>query len=164
MISQIPITNSKEACHIFTDVKRDMISQGIDQWDEVYPNEKIIETDILNNHAFGYCADGVLMGYIAINEYFDKEYNDLDWKHPDNRPLIVHRLAVHSKFQGLGIAKALMLFAEDKAINEGYATIRLDAFSKNPKALKFYDNLDYQFVGEVTFRKGVFYCFEKSMQ
>ena len=161
MINQIKLANLKEAFSIFVEVKKHMIQHGIDQWDDVYPDIDIVRADILNQQAFGYFKDSQLMGYITINEHFDKEYNEVDWKYTDDKPLIVHRLAVNPKFQGLGIAKELMQFAEKEAKARGYLTIRLDAFSENPIALKFYHGLGYCLAGEVTFRKGIFHCFEK---
>lgn len=41
--------------------------------------------------------------------------------------------------------------------------IRLDAFTGNPRALKLYDGLGYRRSGYVTFRKGLFVCFEKRL-
>ena len=161
MIKQISIENAKNAFDIFEDVKSDMIKNGIDQWDELYPDFNIIENDILEEYAYGYFEGEQLVGYIAFNEIFDEEYNDVDWKFHDNKPLIIHRLAVKSKFQDKGIAKKLMQFVETKAKNDGYVVIRLDAFSLNPKALKFYQRLEYTLAGQVYFRKGMFYCFEK---
>jgi len=161
MINPISLNHLEIAFNIFKAVKKDMIAHGIDQWDDVYPNIEIIEADIKAKQAYGYFENEQLAGYIALNEHFDLEYNDLNWQFPDDRPLIVHRLAVNPKCQGLGIAKALMQFAEKMAKENGYATIRLDAFSGNVKALQFYDKLGYLFVGYVTFRKGLFHCFEK---
>lgn len=161
MIKQIPIQNLKEAFNIFIDVKSDMINNGIDQWDAIYPDFDIIQKDIMENQAFGYFNNELLIGYVAINEHFDLEYNALNWMYYDDKPLIVHRLAVDSKFQGMGIAKALIIFVENKAKNEGYKTIRLDAFSYNQNALGLYRALGYHLAGSINLRKGLFYCFEK---
>ena len=47
-------------------------------------------------------------------------------------------------------------------LNEGgKRAIRLDAFSKNPFALKMYIALGYTVVGEARWRKGLFYLMEK---
>ncbi len=163
MIKQISIDNLKNAYDIFDNVKRDMINNGIDQWDDLYPDFKIIEKDILEKQAFGYFDKEQLVGYMACNEIFNEEYNDVDWKFHADKPLIIHRLAVKPNFQGVGIAKKLIQFAETKSKDDGYAAIRLDAFSGNPKALKLYRRLDYTLAGQVYFRKGMFYCFEKSI-
>lgn len=47
--------------------------------------------------------------------------------------------------------------------SKGIETIRLDAFSQNPIALRMYENLGYKKVGEVNFRKGLFYLYEKKI-
>ena len=163
MIEQISIGDFKKALEIFDDVKKNMQNNGIDQWDELYPNSNIINDDIQRKVAFGYFQENQLVGYIVIDENFNEEYNDVDWKFQDTKPLIVHRLAVKSQFQGKGIAKKLMQFAETKGRQDGYNTMRLDTFSLNPKALNFYKTLNYRLAGEVIFRKGLFYCFEKKL-
>lgn len=163
MIKQISIDNLKEALDIFDDVKKDLINKGIDQWDDVYPNFNIIENDILKNHSYGFFENEHLVGYIACNEIFNEAYNTIDWEFHDDKPLIIHRLAVKSKFQNIGIAKKLMQFAEIKAKNSGHVAIRLDAFIDNIKSIKFYQGLGYKLAGQVHFRKGVFYCFEKKL-
>ena len=56
-----------------------------------------------------------------------------------------------------------MQLIEDILRTRGIETIRLDAFSLNPIALKMYEKLGYQRVGEVTWRKGLFYLFEKKI-
>ena len=56
-----------------------------------------------------------------------------------------------------------MNFAEDRARELGYCAIRLDAFTKNPRALRLYQTLGYHDAGGVTLRKGPFRCFEKRL-
>ena len=158
MIKQISIDYLKNAFNIFDDVKRDMVNNGIGQWDDIYPDFKIIENDIINKQAYGYFDNEQLVGYIVSNENFDEDYSAVTWKFTDNQPLIVHRLAVKSTFQGKGVAKKLIQL---KAKKDGCLTIRLDAFSSNPKATGFYKGLGYHLAGKVDFRKGMFYCFEK---
>lgn len=163
MIELIKINELNAVIEIFKDVTKDMIKKGINQWDSIYPDYEALTKDINDNHAYGYYNNNNLIAYISINEHFAKNYETINWQYFDSRPLIIHRLAVKSKFQGHGIAKKMMCFAEHKAQLEGYSTIRLDAFSKNPYALKLYKSLSYKYVGDVRFRKGIFYCFEKKI-
>jgi ribosomal protein S18 acetylase RimI-like enzyme len=55
-----------------------------------------------------------------------------------------------------------MDFAEKTAAVEGYDCMRLDAFTNNTAALILYENRGYRKAGVVRFRKGEFYCYEKS--
>lgn len=48
-------------------------------------------------------------------------------------------------------------------IRQGTYSLRLDAFSENPFALKLYRSLGYRETGTAVFRKGKFYLFEKNL-
>ncbi len=160
MIAKLSETHIGRCMEIIRGVKQKMLEQNIQQWDDVYPVEGDIRKDIQNEHAFGYFEGDKLYAYIALNENYDPEYDALQWL-TDDKALIVHRLSVDPVMQGKGIAKQLMVFAEEYACENGYRSIRLDAFPHNPAALRVYDKLEYIHTGTVTFRKGEFYCYEK---
>lgn len=141
-----------------------MLEKGIDQWDEVYPNLAVLKKDIGKGDLFVLDEDGAIKGMVVLNEFQDKEYADVRWKLTEGRPLVVHRLCVHPEFQGMGAARRLMAFAEDYAQKNGYSSIRLDTFTQNPTSVALYAKLGYAEAGTVTFRKGVFYCFEKEVK
>lgn len=69
------------------------------------------------------------------------------------------------KIKKQGLARKLMDFAENIAIECGYASIRLDAYSGNERVLRFYENRGYQKRGEVNFsgRALPFFCYEKEI-
>ena len=46
---------------------------------------------------------------------------------------------------------------------QGFKSVRLDAFAQNPYVLRLYDSLGYRRVGEANFKEGLFYLFEKSL-
>ena len=54
-----------------------------------------------------------------------------------------------------------MRLIEEFLKGEGIETIRVDAFSLNPFALKMYEKAGYSKVGEANWWKGLFYLFEK---
>ncbi len=128
----------------------DLISKGISQWDENYPDIQTIQTDIQKGELFKYVLDDTIVGIVVLNENQDPEYSELNWITSENsRNLVVHRLAVHPKHQGKGIARQLMDFAEEKARHENYDSIRLDTFTQNKRNQKFYQARSYSIVGEV---------------
>lgn len=139
-------------------------SLGINQWDEVYPDAVTINNDIQERNLYVFEDEGILKGMIVLNERQEKEYADVAWKHYNGKQLVVHRLSVDPQFQGQGVARRLMHFAEGYARENGYSAIRLDTFSQNPITMNFYKSLKYDVAGTVNFRKGLFYCFEKAVQ
>ncbi|MFZ9029425.1 MAG: GNAT family N-acetyltransferase [Crocinitomicaceae bacterium] len=129
---------------------QDLISKGINQWDQNYPDLTTIQNDISKAQLYTYKIGDKITGIVVLNEVQDPEYADLQWvTSSDSRNLVVHRLAVHPHYQGKGIARKLMDFAEIFAKEQGYDSIRLDTFSQNSRNQKFYDNRGYQRTGEV---------------
>lgn len=140
-----------------------MIDNGIHQWDENYPVISNIENDILNRHVFNFYLDDLIAGTITINNQESPEYSSINWNYESYQ--VVHRLAVAPEFQGQGIARKLMDFAESRCRDQGYQSIRLDTFTANPRNMKFYQNRNYSLVGHVYFRSLTkpFACFEKQL-
>ena len=91
------------------------------------------------------------MGVINISHIEELEYKTIVWSDNNGKCLVIHRLAIHPKNQKQGLAGKLMGFAESFAIENGYTSIRLDAYSGNERVLRFYENRGYQKRGEVNF-------------
>jgi len=160
MIRKLSPENTEDAYLVIKDVISSMRKQGIDQWDELYPDEPVIMKDISLNQAVGYFDGDKLVGYMALNDEYAPEYDTVKWS--TNVPaLIVHRLSVMSAKQGKGIAGNMMLYAEQYAKENNYCSVRLDAFVKNPFANRLYMKLDYDKSGIIKLRKGLFNCYEK---
>jgi ribosomal protein S18 acetylase RimI-like enzyme len=139
-----------------------MEARGIHQWDEIYPDEKIINNDIEKQQLYLLEDDEQICGIIALNEFQEPQYKNVDWEF-DGKTLVVHRLAIEPSCQRRGHAKMLMQFAHKLAKKEHYKSIRLDAFIHNPAAVALYEKLGYRMAGKVTFRKGDFFCYEISV-
>ena len=140
---------------------KEMVSQGIDQWDELYPVREDFEKDIQS----GQMSLGILGGEISviytINGECEPEYESAEWKSPDKTYCILHRLCVNPVFQNQGIARQTMEHIEREAAAKSIQAIRLDVFSQNPHALKLYQNCGFKKVGTARWRKGEFYLMEK---
>lgn len=140
-----------------------MRAQAIEQWDDIYPAADTFSKDIAAG-ALHTCAvaDDAIGAVFVLDEHHDPNWQ-VQWTPVDGRVAVVHRLMVHPRHQGRGLARSLMEYAERLAAQRGYAAIHLDAFSQNPQALNLYRRLGYRDVGTVTLRKGVFHCFEKRL-
>ena len=106
---------------------------------------------------------GWVVGALTLDQNQDAEYAAVPWTVSNVPVAVVHRLMVDPEFQGRGIAREMMKFAEHAATSLGGGVLRLDAFTLNPQALGLYRALGYRDVGEVRFRKGAFRCFEKGL-
>lgn len=140
---------------------RKMNEMGIHQWHEDYPSREVFESDLEQKELYCYKEGNEIAGVITLNEKVDDSYHNINWKIESGKHLVVHRLAVHPKFQGRGIAKKIMDFAEQKAKNENYSSIKLDAYSLNEINLSFYKKRGYEKLGQIYLElKEPFYCFQ----
>lgn len=148
---------------IFNKATEKMIDHGINQWDDLYPNEEILINDINSNQMLVGEIDHQIASVLVINQTYDEEYRNGDWMYKDTFFCVVHRLCINPVFQGKGFGMITMQLIENTLRSNGIESIRLDAFSQNPIALRMYEKLGYKKVGEVTWRKGLFYLLEKNL-
>ncbi|XOV66951.1 MAG: GNAT family N-acetyltransferase [Fluviicola sp.] len=145
-----------------------MRENGIDQWDENYPDLVSLKHDIVTNTLFAYRENGHVVGIVVLNETQDPEYTEINWStSEEQRNLVVHRLAVSPDQQGKGIARKIMDFAEDWARKNNFDAIRLDTFSQNPRNQRFYKNRGYTELGSVylSYKKEYpYFCYELILQ
>jgi ribosomal protein S18 acetylase RimI-like enzyme len=108
------------------------------------------------------CSDECIIGAIVLNDRQDEQYLRGDWRH--NEPAaVVHRLCIDPACQQKGYGMQAMQLAEAALKEQGYRSVRLDAFSQNPYALRLYERLGYRRAGEALYRKGLFYLLEKCL-
>jgi len=143
-----------------------MISEKIYQWNEHYPNYQAFQKDVERGELYVLTngdSNEQIIGCITISSEKDAEYEAVDWLTEDGFQVYIHRVAIHPSFQHKGHAKQLMDYAEAFAKKQGAISIRLDTFSANKRNQRFYENRDYQRLGDIYFPRQsdlCFYCYE----
>ena len=140
-----------------------MISKGIYQWNEHYPNKLAFESDVKRNELYVIEINNNVVGCIAISTLMDNEYIPVKWLTPNKNNIYIHRLAIHPEYQGNGFAQQLMDFAEQHSKENNYSSIRLDTFSKNKRNHLFYELRGYKKLEDIYFpnqSKFPFHCYE----
>ena len=152
MIRKAEISDLENIMLMYKSCVAGMIKNGIDQWDESYPNTKIIMGDLIAQTYFVVTKNEIIIAGINIDQNQDNTYLAIDWEDKKNQFLVVHRLAVKVEFWNDGIGKSLMLFTENLVIEKGLNSIRLDTYSGNPKAMEFYRRLGYRELGAINLK------------
>ena len=142
----------------------DMLRQGIDQWDEYYPDREILSEDVESGDMTLGLLDGEPACAWVVNREYEPEYVSGAWEHTGGDFCVLHRLCVNPELQGRGLARQAMARMEKNAFDKGFDSVRLDVFSQNLHAQRLYERLGYKRTGEVRFRKGIFYLMEKGLQ
>jgi ribosomal protein S18 acetylase RimI-like enzyme len=155
--------DATEVMELIRQSVRHMVASGCDQWSDVYPDAATIAGDIRDGSLYTTMEASQCVGVVVLNEVQSPEYASLQWLCNGPRVLVVHRLAVRPAVQGRGIGGRLMDFAEQYAAANRYDSIRLDAYTGNPTALRLYESRGYLRTGQVFFprRRLPFNCYEK---
>lgn len=157
-ISEIPdILVLTNACTLY------MISMGIYQWNEHYPNKIAFEKDIARGELYVLIIDEKISGTLVISTLMDAEYEPINWLTANGNSIYIHRLSVHPSLQGKGFAQKMMDFAEKYGKENSCVSVRLDTFSQNKRNQKFYEKRGYQKLSDIYFpkqSKHPFHCYE----
>jgi ribosomal protein S18 acetylase RimI-like enzyme len=167
MIQKADISQIDRILAVTNACANSMKNLGIFQWNENYPNVGAFKNDIERGELYVYISEKVIVGCIVISTKMDEVYKSVNWLTPTSNHYYIHRLAVHPNQQGKGIARSLMDFAENLAIQNKIASIRLDTFSQNNRNQKFYEARGYTRLGDIHFpnqSEFPFYCYEFPLQ
>ena len=156
-------TDISDVLELVHECIRDMNAHGMVQWNEMYPRDERFVLDIEKGTLYTMRNEEEIMGIIVLSEEQDPEYGAIDWIDNEGRFMLVHRLAVHPRWQRQGIATQLMDFAEAYGKKNDYTSIRIDTYSENPRTLKFFEKRGYERKnGEIFFPETdkPYYCYE----
>ena len=107
--------------------------KGINQWQNGYPNAKVIENDIKNGHSFVLIKNNEIVGTIAISFEGEATYNKIfegDWKSNDNYA-VIHRIAVDHELKGIGLSSEMIKQTELMCNKKSVGSIKVDTHEDN---------------------------------
>ena len=135
---------------------------GSNQWQDGYPNQEVVKTDISLGKGYVLEIDNAIAAYAALVFNDEPAYYEIigDWLTNDDF-LVIHRVAVSNDFLGKGIAVLLFQKLEDFAMENQVFSIKVDTNFDNLAMLHILEKLDYQYCGEVYFRGSARKAFEK---
>ena len=91
------INDLKKISKMYRDAIDNLNQIGIDQWDEVYPNELTLKEDIEKQELYKIISGDKLLGTVVINQETDEEYANGNFE--DDNYAVVHRLCVDPDYQ-----------------------------------------------------------------
>lgn len=155
----------KDTTQIWTVLKQAIARRkedGSNQWQDGYPNPKVIENDIIGGSGFVMCLEQEIVGYCAILMNDEPEYENIEGDWITNGDFIVfHRVAISEDHIGKGLAKKMLLSIEAQARIKGVLSIKADTNFDNPAMMAVFEKMDYKYCGQVYFRGSPRKAYEK---
>ncbi|HBE78507.1 MAG TPA: GNAT family N-acetyltransferase [Firmicutes bacterium] len=154
MIGQIELIRPAELndlepiMKVIRSVCQEMQREGNNQWDENYPQAADFIKDIGQKELYVSQINGLVSGFICINDYEPEEYARIHWS-CNQKLMVLHRMAVAPDFRNQGIGAMLLRFAEQLAQKSGVHYLRTDTNSLNVKMNGLFRKLGFTFVGQM---------------
>ena len=131
-------------------------SQGIDQWQNDYPNPGVIQNDINNNNSYVLIKEGNIVATSAVSfdgeSTYDKIYEG-QWL-SEEKYAVIHRIAVDDSYKGLGIAGKIINEVEKLCLEKEVKSIKIDTHQDNISMQKSLEKNGFKYCGLIYLTDG----------
>lgn len=142
---------------------RSLVGTECCAWTEGYPGEADVEGDLSRGDLF--ClkdVEGRIAGAISIDN--DQEVEGLPcWTKNLQPGGELSRLGVRAELQNQGLARELLSRGMEELKRRGYKSVHFLVCKTNTKAIRSYDKLSFQVVGECELFGESWWCYEKAL-
>lgn len=159
------IIEISEIWNIIQDAIQRRKKDGSNQWQDGYPNPKVLQNDIEKEVGFVLTENNTIIGYCAILINDEPEYANIEGKWLTNADFVVfHRVAIATTHLGKGFAKVIFKYIEEFAIKNNVFSIKADTNFDNLAMITIFEKASYTYCGEVYFRGSPRKAFEKVLK
>ncbi len=137
---------------VIRDAKDYLKEQGIDQWQDGFPDEATIREDILSHKSYVFTQDKEIIGFMALNLNEEESYQTIyegEWKSNNSSYLTIHRTAIRGDYRGKGLSLRMFFLAEQVAIQNHMRSIRIDTHRGNQLMQHLCVKYGYEYCGVI---------------
>ena len=154
-IKLVSIEEIENVMEIIEDA-RALLKETSHQWQNNYPNRSTLINDISNQYLFGAYINNELAGIMALVPGFNVDYDIIEGEWitpPSDKDLVIHRIAVKSRYRGNKVGDTLMKYAEVYAKEKGYLSLKADTHRLNIPMTKLCINNGYHMSGIIYIKR-----------
>ncbi|MBS7577346.1 MULTISPECIES: GNAT family N-acetyltransferase [unclassified Enterococcus] len=133
LIQALP-KDSDKILEILQAASKFLAEQGINQWQNNYPNQIIVENDINDGISYILVNDqDQILSVAVLDTKPDPNYNTIKDGHwlSEQPYATIHRIATNPEHTGKGVAKATFASLIEQAKQLGFKEIRIDTHPNN---------------------------------
>ena len=131
-------------------------NQNIDQWQDGYPTQELISSDITYDRNYVVEYNGVVVATFVVSFDGEPTYDVVyggEWFN-ENEYAVVHRIMVADECRRKGIAREILTFVEGLSTEQGVTDIRIDTHRDNRAMLSLLKKLGYRRCGRIKLESG----------
>lgn len=149
--------DKEKILRIYHQAKAYFKENGIDQWQDGYPNEESLKVDCQNGISYVAEENGVVIATAGIIFGTEKTYDKIyegSWLSNAEKYGIIHRIAVAAEEKGKGTAIWLLGQAEGMCYERGAESMRADTHEDNKPMQRLLAKCGYQRCGIIYLEDG----------
>jgi len=123
--------------------------QGINQWQNNYPDKETIINDVVNDNCYVIADEQTIVAFGAVIFTLEPTYaviDDGNWLN-DDQYCVIHRLAVNQTYRNQKIASLFIKQVKELCISKGIDNIRIDTHQDNLIMQKMLKNNGFRYCG-----------------
>lgn len=131
-------------------------NNGVNQWQDNYPNIDIVKKDIEKGSCYVLEKDNIIVATVAVSFNDEKTYDKIyegKWK-TEKDYAVIHRIAVDNNYKGLRIASGIIARVEEMCLNMNIHSIKVDTHKQNASMRKMLYNNGFQYCGIIYLESG----------
>jgi GNAT superfamily N-acetyltransferase len=143
----------------------DMNKKGLKHWNSTNPDSERMQQSLDSGFIYLAKDNGVCKGMVTLNDLEPDDYKQVDFPSGRKKPMYLQNMVVHPKWQGQGIAKQLIEFAQKLAREKGFDSIRMDVFKPSEDARQLCEKQSFKEVASflAAYQKIPYICYEKQL-
>ncbi|BBO00383.1 MULTISPECIES: GNAT family N-acetyltransferase [Sporolactobacillus] len=137
---------------IIDQAKQLLKADGIDQWQDGYPDDTVLHHDLEQKRGFVLITDDQIAGYGVLFEELEPAYEAIKegaWVQTGVPYVSIHRIALSSDFRGRHLSSVLMDHLISAAALKGYTDLRIDTHPENPRMQHVIKQAGFEYRGVV---------------
>ena len=130
--------------------------QGIDQWQNNYPNKEVIKSDIEREESYVLSKDDNIVATTVISFDKEKTYDSIyDGKWSSNgKYAVIHRIAVDNNYKGLGLSHKIFKYVEELCKTKNINSIKIDTHEDNIVMQNLLNKRGFKYCGIIYLEDG----------
>lgn len=150
------LSDANRIMEIIKNAQGSLKNQGIDQWQNNYPNLEVVKHDILSGN--GYVLEDAEHIYGTVTISFDGEptyasIHNGSWL-SENHYAVIHRIAIDEAHTGLGLSKILLNKVETITKESSVHSIKVDTHKDNHIMQKLLEKQGFTYCGIINLADG----------
>lgn len=155
----------KDFCRIMElidEAKAFLRAQGVDQWQNGYPNEDAVQGDLAEGAGYVMETEKGVQGYACVSFSGEPCYEALQGEWLSIQPyVVIHRMAISNDCKGKGAAGAFFGFAQSLCEERQIHSMKVDTDADNKMMQQVLKKLGFTYCGTVCFDNSEKIAFEK---